>query len=177
MSQRKSADTSACTISVGVRLLRRAQSLTAPALGPSRLDGAPQDCAALLRAHVPPSRGPEADGGSPNWRWRQPPAGDIDQLYGEVEQRLRWKTSVPHDSPQAVAPSSAEPACEGRWQRLRGQSIALRHTSACIIGPTEMGVVEGPMTGKFCPPVAQRVAMVVAIVITVAAIRLGPSAL
>ena len=87
---------------------------------PASLRRASKDLAAFFRADIPPSRRAQADGGALDRRRRELAAREIEDLDGQVEQRLRWKTRLAHDAPESRGPARTEHSREFRSQNIDG---------------------------------------------------------
>ena len=79
-------------------------------LPPSRLRRLAHYATALLGADVSPTSRTETDRGSLNRRWREFSAGEIENLYRQIEQDFRRKAGMTHKASQARrAPRAQHP--------------------------------------------------------------------
>jgi hypothetical protein len=102
-------------------------------LRPSSVRRFAQQAASFFRADIPPARGTKTDGRSRDRFGREPSAGDIEQLDGEIEEDFWRKARLPHDTPESSGPSRPEETCELRCQRMANIRFCghRRHAYAC----------------------------------------------
>jgi len=82
---------------------------------PSRLRGATESLAALLRCHITPSGGAEADSLPLYWRRRQFSTRHVENFQREIEQNLWRKPTLSHDASQRDRAPNAQALGEICW--------------------------------------------------------------
>ncbi|HKY20397.1 MAG TPA: hypothetical protein VJM31_04185 [Vicinamibacterales bacterium] len=83
-----------------------------PLLGPSCLNGPPENLTPLLRADVSPPRRTKTHGSAFYRFWREFFARNVKQFKGEIEQDFCRQTGVSHHGAKPGATSDAERARE-----------------------------------------------------------------
>ena len=83
-------------------------ALSAPRLGPPGLRGLPQSLASFLGTDVAPTSSAEANGLPFYWRRGEFSARDVEHLQCEVEEDLRRKSGLSHDSAERHRSSDAQ---------------------------------------------------------------------
>ena len=76
--------------------------------GPARLGGPAECLASFLRSDIPPPRSAEANGLPLDGRRGEFSTRDVEHLQCEIEQDLRRKSRLPHDSPERHRSSDAQ---------------------------------------------------------------------